>query len=63
MRRKAKPKASFLNFSFANVVANALSSRAPPDLVKITSVVGWHVLHAPNKNTVIDHLGLKFKYN
>ena len=62
MRRKAK--ASFLNFLFiTDVVANALSSRAPPDLAKITSVIGWRATRASTKSTITDHLGLKFKYS
>ena len=46
-----------------DVVANALISRAPPDLAKITSVIGWHAPRALSKSTIIDHLGLKFEYN
>ena len=63
-KTRGKVKTSFLNFLFiTDIVANALSSRAPPDLVKITSMIGWRALHAPHKSTIIDHLGLKFKYN
>ena len=54
MRRKAN--ASFLNSLFTtDIIADALSSRAPPDLAKITSVIGWH---APRKSTIVDHLRL-----
>ena len=59
---KRKAKASFPNFLFTDV-ANALSSRVPPDLVKITGVIGWHALRVLVRQIVIDHLGLKFEYN
>ena len=56
-RTRRKTKASFLNFLFiTDVVANVLSSRAPPDLAKITSVIGWHASCAPSKSTIIDQL-------
>ena len=63
MNKRTRRKA-FLNFLFnTDVVANALSSRVPPDLAKITSVIGWRAPRAPSKSTIIDHLGLKFEYN
>ena len=35
---------------FTDAVVIALSSRAPPDVVKVTSVIGWHALHVLNKS-------------